>query len=385
MFPASAAMVSWVNMQSGILESVAWKHSGAAIFDAIEVDSEQGLPKVALEKKMPIAIASVQTDPRSTNPEFLRRHALSSYLGMPLVMNGKALGVLSLYTQAQREFADDEMEFLKALVSQATMAIYNSRLYENTRLQAVELERSNRIKDDFLGVISHELRTPLNVIMNYAELLGGGIFGNLSAEQLKGANKISGQSQHLLALINEILEITKIESRTTVLQNAALDLRDFMKDLESNYTSQLEIAVDLEWLYAQTLPITMIDSVKLKQIAINLIDNAIKFTEQGRIEVSMQYEADRGRICFAVADTGPGIPPELVPCIFEKFRQVDGSRTRHHAGLGLGLFIVKSFVDLMGGEIQVQTELGKGSRFEVTLPLVMPGRIGREDNLAVAL
>jgi two-component system, sensor histidine kinase and response regulator len=291
-----------------------------------------------------------------------------------MIAKEETLGVLSIYMRDQRGFSsEEELEFLTALVNQAAMAIYNSRLFEQTRNQAVELERSNKIKDEFLGVMSHELRTPLNIIMNYAEALQMGTFGHITTEQEKGTNKIRAQAGHLLSLINGILEITKIESGTVALLKEPIDLAEFMADNRTDYVMPMEKELTLEWHYPPQLPTIESDRIKLRQILTNLINNAIKFTDQGSVNITADL-LDGGRtVEFQVRDTGPGIPEEALPFVFDKFRQIDSTTTRHYSGAGLGLYIVKSFVEILGGTVSVQSTIGKGSRFTVRLPVNAAG------------
>jgi signal transduction histidine kinase/HAMP domain-containing protein len=368
LFPYCAATVSWINNQSGALEVIAQRNLDD-IDEEQREELEKGLSLVVMKRKTYLAISNAQLDPRTTNPEFFRRYRLFSYLGMPLIAKGQTLGVLSFYTKEERGFSTVEMNFLNALVNQAAIAIYNSRLYEQTRNQAVELERSNKIKDDFLGVMSHELRTPLNIIMNYAEALRMGTFGEISTDQEKGTEKIRLQAGHLLTLINGMLEITKIESGTMTVQRDPLDLVEFMAENRSDYMTPMEKDIILEWEYPPDLPVIVTDRMKLKQILTNLVNNAIKFTDNGIVTISMQA-IDQGRILeLKVADNGVGISEDLLPFVFDKFRQIDSTTTRNHAGAGLGLYIVKTFVELLGGTINVESELGAGSVFAVHLPL----------------
>lgn len=381
LFPYCAATVSWINKQSGALEVIAQRNLDTTDDTQPEVPIEQGLPLVVIKRKTYLAILNAQLDPRTTNPEFFRGHRLVSYLGMPLIAKGEALGVLSFYTKEQREFTPDEVNLLNALVNQAAIAIYNSRLYEQTRKQAIELEKSNKIKDEFLGVMSHELRTPLNIIMNYAEALRMGTFGEISPDQEKGTEKIRSQAGHLLTLINGILEITKIESGTVTVQREPLDLVDFMSENRSDYMMPMEKDIILEWDCPSTLPVIVSDRMKLKQILTNLVNNAIKFTENGAVNISMQVIEPERILELKVADTGSGISNDLLPFVFDKFRQIDSTTTRNHSGAGLGLYIVKTFVELLGGTIKVQSNLGAGSVFTVHLPVdheATPIQAGRE-------
>jgi signal transduction histidine kinase len=254
------------------------------------------------------------------------------------------------------------------LGNQAAIAIYNSRLYEQTRNQATELEKSNKIKDEFLGVMSHELRTPLNIIMNYTEALRMGMLGKMSIDQTRGTEKIKSQAGHLLALINGILEITKIESGTSTVHREPIDLDSFINEMRSDYLLPTEKKLTLHWEHPADLPVIQSDRAKLKHILTNLVNNAIKFTEYGSVIISARTLEDGQQLELKVADTGPGIPRELIPTVFDKFRQIDSTTTRGHSGAGLGLYIVKTFVELLDGSVSVESRVGEGSVFSVRLP-----------------
>lgn len=243
------------------------------------------------------------------------------------------------------------------------------QLFEQTRAQTLELEKSNKIKDEFLGVMSHELRTPLNIIMNYSEALEMGTFGAISIDQKKGTDKIRVQAKHLLSLINGILEITKIESGTVTVHSDLFDLADLMSETKSDYMLPTGKNLFLEWDYAADLPMVASDRVKLKQILMNLINNAVKFTDQGCVTISARVFADGPTLQLRVADTGPGIPNDLLPYVFDKFRQIDGATTRNYSGAGLGLYIVKNFVTLLGGSIDLRSKIGEGTEITVRVPV----------------
>ncbi|HWO41023.1 MAG TPA: ATP-binding protein, partial [Candidatus Eisenbacteria bacterium] len=369
--PPGAATVCWFSKQTGNLEILAARVSGESNRTTPAQMLEQGLPAAVLKTKRPLAIPDARVDPRSTDPEFFHRHQFLSYLGLPMIAKGEALGVLSFYFKDELRFTSEDIDFLASVANQAAMAIDNSRLYEQTRHQAAELEKSNKIKDEFLGVMSHELRTPLNIIMNYTEGLITGMFGPINPDQAKGTEKIGAQARHLLYLINEILEITKIETGTVVIQQEPLDLNQFVGELRSDYAMTTGRDLLLKWHYPDDLPTIYIDGIKLKQVLTNLINNAIKFTEHGSVTVSIHAIATEQTLVFEVADTGPGIPEDQLSAIFEKFRQVDSTTTRSHSGAGLGLYIVKTFVELFGGTIAVRSKLGEGSVFIVRLPMVL--------------
>jgi signal transduction histidine kinase/HAMP domain-containing protein len=368
LFSANGVAVSWINPRTGTLDTIACRG-----METPEPPGSQALlPMLVLKQQRPLAIPDARADARATDLDSFRDQGWSSYLGLPLAVKNEVLGVLSFYGRQKHEFTSDEITFLNALVNEAAVAIHNSQLFEQTKHQAVELEKSNKIKDEFLGVMSHELRTPLNIIMNYSEALRMGTFGEIGADQARGIDKIWVQAGHLLSLINGILEITKIESGTITLESLPVAINDFMAELKSDYIKPLQNDVALLWNDAPDLPVLITDRIKLKQIVTNLINNAIKFTERGSVTVSTEVSCAGKMLDIRVADTGPGIPSEHLPFVFEKFRQIDSATTRNFSGAGLGLYIVKNFVTLLGGTIEVESTVGKGSVFSVRFPITRP-------------
>jgi signal transduction histidine kinase len=227
---------------------------------------------------------------------------------------------------------------------------------------------ANKAKDEFLSVMSHELRTPLNVIMGYTGMIKEGILGNVNPEQERALEKVIGRSGDLLIMINQILQATSIEAGKVQVERQECDLKSFLDGLRSNYEVLLNKEVTLNWDYpVDSLTITT-DSAKLKHILQNLINNAIKFTSQGSVSITAKYISQARAAQFQVADTGIGIPKEMLPLIFEMFHQVDSSETRTYGGVGIGLYIVKKYTDLLGGEIQAKSALGKGTTFTLTIP-----------------
>jgi Osmosensitive K+ channel histidine kinase len=364
LFPSSYISLSWRN-ENGTLEPIHFPDGRDKHF----MDNERGLAQKVFKLGSPLLIPCVQSDSRTADPDSLRRQGFITYLGLPMIVRGTVLGVLSFYSKEEVDLTADEEGFLTNLTHQAAIALYNSHLYEQTKHQAIELERSNRIKDEFLGVMSHELRTPINVIMNCAEALNMGVFGQSSPEQEKIHEKIRTQSSHLLSLINEILEITKIETGVVTANKERIDIHQLAAELESDYGMvSREKNMSVNWKVAVDLPQIFSDRMKLRQILINLVDNAIKFTDQGSVDICFR-SVEQNYIEFYVRDTGIGIAEEFLPQIFEKFRQIDSSTTRHHSGAGLGLYVVKSFVDVLGGTVAVQSQVKEGTTFTVRIPV----------------
>jgi len=242
----------------------------------------------------------------------------------------------------------------------ASVALENARLVE-------ELERANRVKSDFVSMMSHELRTPLNVIIGYHDLLLDGEFGALSSAQSERLRRADHSARELLDLINATLDLSRLESRQVTLSVQDVDLRRLVTELDAEAAALRKSGVRFAWRLPAVLPVLRSDAVKLKVVLKNLIHNAVKFTDAGSVTVAI--EAADTRVQFAVIDTGIGIPLELRAAIFEPFRQGDGSSTRSYGGVGLGLYIVQRLLDVLGGAIALDSELGRGSTFRFWLPV----------------
>jgi signal transduction histidine kinase len=365
-YPA-VTMIRLFNRKTGVLEPAAcrgvdeteWKKSGN-----ITATSNP----MFFKQRAPFVISDLRQEPGPLDPEFLAKNHLVSLLVVPLFAKGETLGALSFYTRERHHFSGQETEFLSTLAGQAAIAIYNSQLYGELREQALELERSNKVKSEFLGIMSHELTTPITAIMGYATLIDEEVTGKANPEQKRAAQVIRQKGDDLLLMIRGILEATKLESGGAVVEKKNVDVAGLLNELKGSFTVPPEKSVSLYWEYGADLPSIRTDGAKLKQILNNLIQNAIKFTSEGSVSVSARYEPEAQVMRLRVKDTGAGIPPEMLPTIFEKFRQVDSSDTRCYEGIGLGLFIAKKFAELLGGEILVESETGKGSSFCVTLP-----------------
>jgi signal transduction histidine kinase len=298
----------------------------------------------------------------------------TSAAGFPIKANEKVIGVLHLANKTRRHFAADELQLIESIAQEIGVAAENARLFEQVNQQTAELgqmnqelQEANQAKDEFLNVMSHELRTPLNVITGYAEVLSQGVLGEIQREQLHAVKTISFQSRELLRMINEILQVGSIEAGKVKANCENVNMLDFLIELRSGYEILSKKEISLHWNIPSRLPIVRTDGEKLKHVLQNLINNAIKFTENGSVTVSA--ECISKALEFKVKDTGIGMPHDMLPSIFQMFRQLDSSNTRSYGGSGVGLYIVKKFVDLLEGKIEVESVLGEGSTFTVTLPL----------------
>ena len=382
LFPSSYVTLSWVGEQSGMIETIGQSTRNGATDSQVGGHSERSLPKEVFRLKSPLLIPNLQLDSRASDLDSLRASGFVAYLGLPMIVNDEVLGVLSFYSTEVIDLRTEEEVFLTDITQQAAIALHNSRLYEQTKNQASALEKSNRIKDEFLGVISHELRTPLNIIMNCSEALKMGVFGEITPEHEKGTEKIRTQASHLLSLINGILEITKIETGGASLNLEPVDLNVLSTELESDYAMvSKEKNLAVSWHVPANLPGVMCDRMKLRQVIINLVNNAIKFTDQGSVDIFFRSVADEPFFEVSVADTGIGMAEEFLPHIFDKFRQIDNSTTRNYSGTGLGLYLVKGFLDLVGGTISVKSKVGEGTIFTARIPVRTAVSIGEDHGM----
>lgn len=358
--PYAVVTVTLVNKKTGELEPMACRNLDETEWKEV-IARRIRLDKISERDHAAVIILNAQTDPRSQQSEFLRKNGIVSYLRVPLAAKNQVSGFLTFFTREEHVFNTEEVEFLTTFASQAAIAIDHSQLYE-------EMSRSNKIKDEFLNVMSHELRTPINVVIGYAQLLNDGTLGVTNSQQAAAIDTIAARSKDLLNMINSLLYATSLEGNGASLDAAVVSLKDLVLELETDYQSQSTKDLSLIWNYAAELPNIETDGAKLKWILQSIINNAIKFTENGAVTTSVRYFPNDKKVQFAVADTGIGISPEETPRIFERFYQVDSSQSRSFEGVGLGLYIVTEFTALLGGKIAVESELEKGSTFTLTIP-----------------
>jgi signal transduction histidine kinase len=306
----------------------------------------------------------------SSLPQGLRRgeRLNRSYLGVPLTARGQVIGALSIESRQPRAYGEEDVELLATIATQASIAIENARAYERLMETADELRELDRLKMQFLANMSHELRTPLNSIIGFARVILKGIDGPLTELQATDLTSIYNSGQHLLGLINSILDMSKIEAGkmdlvfeevdlTAVIQGAMSVANALVKDRPIQLLSDVP----------EDLPSVWADEQRVRQVLLNLLSNAAKFTEEGQI--ALRTEVGPDLVTISVSDTGIGIDPKAQKRIFVAFQQVDGSTTRRAEGTGLGLAISRNFVELHGGKIWVESQVGKGSNFYFTLPI----------------
>jgi signal transduction histidine kinase/GTP-sensing pleiotropic transcriptional regulator CodY len=306
-------------------------------------------------------------------PEYARhgsqRMGIKALLIAPMLWENRGIGVIFVGRATVGEFSEKEIALLKTFADQAVIAIQNARLFHEIRDKSRQLEIANQHKSAFLANMSHELRTPLNAVIGFSEMLAARYFGDLTEKQAEYVTDIHASGKHLLSLINDILDLSKIEAGRMELEAAEFDLRaalDNALTLVRERAQRGGVALTLE--ADPALGPFEGDERKLKQVVLNLLSNAVKFTPRGGA-VRVAAKRVDGHVEIAVSDTGVGIAPADQEAIFEAFRQVGTDVTRKREGTGLGLALTRRFVELHGGTIRVESAVGKGSTFTITLPV----------------
>jgi signal transduction histidine kinase len=343
---------------------------GLTTFQSLYPGPLTGLLEMAVVSRQPVHTADMLMDHRAT--ELGRRLAESqghrAILFVPLLQSEIVIGVLSVSKSAPLPFTDSQIALLQTFADQAVIAIENVRLFTGLQVANRELAAASQHKSEFLANMSHELRTPLNAIIGFSEVLSEKMFGELNERQEEYSNDIHASGQHLLSLINDILDLSKIEAG-----RMALELTDF--DLPTAIDNALMLvreragrrSLALHTNIDSRLGQIQADERKVRQVVLNLLSNAIKFTpEGGRIEVEAVPKDSSVEV--SVSDTGIGIAPEDQEKVFEEFRQV-GTAAKKVEGTGLGLTLCRKFVELHGGRIRVKSDLGQGSTFTFTIPV----------------
>ena len=306
--------------------------------------------------------------------EYVLTQALSKEVGVrallaaPMLREDGAIGCILLRKPEPGAFTPRQIELLETFAAQAVIAIENVRLFTEIQEKSHQLEVASQHKSQFLANMSHELRTPLNAIIGYTEMMADGLYGEVGEKAQGVLERVQNNGRHLLGLINDVLDLSKIEAGQLTLTVEPYSAADMVATVLSATESLARTkGLALRSAVAPGLPTGNGDARRLTQVLLNLVGNAIKFTDPGSVEVRATQSGDRFE--FAVIDSGFGIAPEDQARIFDEFQQVDNSSTRKKGGTGLGLSISRKIVELHGGRITVESEVGKGSTFTVTVPI----------------
>jgi signal transduction histidine kinase len=318
----------------------------------------------------PTQIQDIMTDAsyQSRLREVVLRLGFRSLMAVPLMRDDHLLGGLVVYRKTPGEFDAAVIDLLGTFATQSALAIQNAQLFRQIAEKSRELETASKHKSEFLANMSHELRTPLNAILGFSEVLSERMFGEINEKQAEYLNDILESGRHLLSLINDILDLSKIEAGRMELEATDFDLPSAIENTLSLIRERAHRrAITLARNIDQRLAMIRGDERKVKQVLLNLLSNALKFTPEGG-QIGVRAEFRDGAAEISVTDTGVGIAPEDQEAVFEEFRQV-GTASKKVEGTGLGLAISRKFIELHGGKIWVKSQVGLGSTFAFTLPL----------------
>jgi signal transduction histidine kinase len=244
-----------------------------------------------------------------------------------------------------------------------------SQLVRAHRTLSERAQQRSQAKTELLNILSHELRTPLTVIASYTQALKSSALGSINRDQEEALGKVLRQADNLASMVSVILDSASVETGAVAIHREEIVLSDFLDEMKQSCDSRaLNPNVAITWDYPTPLPVVVTDPGKVKIILQNLINNALKFTDVGEVRVSARHNANYRRMVLTVSDTGIGIAPSQLPFVFDKFWQVDATRTRTQGGIGMGLYIVKAFTELLGGNVTVSSMIGKGTSMRVELP-----------------
>ena len=317
-------------------------------------------------KKVPDQIPDLAKVPHYPLPS-VQQAGYRALLALPLLRKDQLIGGFIVRRKAAGEFPPSVVDMLQTFAAQSVVAIHNAQLFREIENKGQELEIANKHKSAFLANMSHELRTPLNAILGYSELIIDNIYGEVPEKIREVLERVGKSGRHLLSLINDVLDLSKIEAGRLTLSLSDYSMQDIVQTaLTSVEALAVEKSLDLKIIVPKNLTTGKGDGQRIAQVILNLLGNAIKFTDQG--EVKVEAGVSNKSFLVSVSDTGPGLSETDRLKIFEEFQQADGSNTREKGGTGLGLSISKKIVEMHGGRIGVESALGKGSRFWFTLP-----------------
>jgi signal transduction histidine kinase len=369
-FDLYACFVFRMDEESGVLTFAAGADETGVPLDTTEyrtlttADPQGIIARAAREREVIVIQDTAQSpDFRAVTPLPETR----AEVAVPMVLGNRIIGIFDVQSRRANRFTDEEVAVLTTLAEQTAIAMRNAQLYSEAQAATEEAEEANRVKSQFLANMSHELRTPLNAILNFAEFMADGDLGPVNDDQVDALNKVIGSGEHLLSLINDILDITKIEVGMLELFIEEVDVNQSLKSVVATGRGlvkdrPVDLATDIE----PDLPRIKGDRRRLHQVFLNLLSNAIKFTPQGKVTISAKCHDDALHI--TVSDTGVGIAPEEQGSVFESFRQAEYGR-QTGAGTGLGLPISKHFIEAHGGTITLESAPDVGTTFHVRLPL----------------
>ncbi len=326
---------------------------------------------VCAVERRPVQVPDLEADLEYRLRDFLLREGVRALVAVPLLREDKVVGALVIRRKTAGEFPDPVVKLLQTFAGQSVLAIENARLFKEIREKSLQLEVASQLKSQFLANMSHELRTPLNAIIGVTEMLHEDAVDLKREDELEPLERVLRAARHLLALINDILDLSKIEAGKMDIHIDSFAIKPLIDDVVQTISTMavkngnevvVDCPVDIGTMDA--------DQTRIRQALLNLVSNANKFTEKGTVTIAARRSSDEGRewVTMAVTDTGIGLTPEQMGKLFQDFVQADASTTRKYGGTGLGLAISRRSCQMMGGDISVTSERGKGSTFTIRLP-----------------
>lgn len=345
---------------------------------AVRIDLDETLVGRAAKERRPIAVSDLDTVDLDSHLRILHEDGWRSLAAVPMLREAQVVGSLIVRRKRTGTFTEETLDLLETFASQSALALVNAQLFRELKEQSLELELASRHKSEFLASMSHELRTPLNAVLGFSEVLLEGMFGDINERQEEYLRDIHGSGKHLLELLNEILDLSKVEAGRMELEYSSFDLRSQLDAAVSMLRERAAVhAIEVGVEVGDGVTELYSDELRVKQVLLNLITNAIKFTGDGGTVV-VRAERDGGEVLITVTDTGIGVPEADRERIFESFQQGRRGSSREE-GTGLGLTLSRRLVELLGGRMWLESEVGRGSTFGFSLPAREAGEVGRPD------
>lgn len=367
---ADGSSILVVDRKSGSLNFFIALGEKAEQLKNITLKRGEGIAGFVAESGLPLVVSDVNREPRfSQRVDQKTGFKTRSIACVPLKIKGELTGVIEVVSRKPGAFGDKELDLLGAIAGPIAVMLENARLIREIVRLHDELTHASRAKAEALATMTHEMRTPINIVIGNLDLVLRGFLGEISERQRKCLETALRNSGEALNLVTSLLDLSRFEAGQYVVHAEEFRLEEIWNELETFLNVGLSgKEVKLVWKAERELPALMSDRMKVKEILSNIVFNAVKYTDRGEVRVTAAPR-DKGRIvAIEVKDTGVGIPKDSLPYIFEPFRQAEGSATRCLGGVGLGLAIAKRLIELLGGTIDVESDLGKGTTFRLTIP-----------------
>jgi signal transduction histidine kinase/ActR/RegA family two-component response regulator len=334
---------------------------------SVRIDLDETLVGRAARERHPIAVTDLSTVELDPHLRILHDAGWRSLVAVPMLREDQIVGSLIVRRKRTGDFTEENLNLLETFASHSALALSNAQLYRELKEQSVELELASRHKSEFLASMSHELRTPLNAVLGFSEVLLEQMFGEINERQEEYLRDIHGSGQHLLELLNEVLDLSKVEAGRMELEYATFDLPSLVRGATAMLRERAALhGIELGIEVGDGVGEVYADELRLKQVLLNLLTNAVKFTGEGG-SVIVRAARDGAEIRIEVTDSGIGVPEADRQRIFESFQQ-GGRGSTHEEGTGLGLTLSRRIVELLGGRMWLETEVGRGSTFGFSIP-----------------